>query len=45
MSHLNPEVQSLYRDYLGETGANGGERAEHLLHTKYRKRDLYRFET
>lgn len=44
MSHLNPEVQSLYKDYLGETGANGGEKAEHLLHTKYQKRDLYHFE-
>ena len=44
MSHLNPEVQALYRDYLGETGANGGEKAEHLLHTGYRRRDLYRFD-
>ncbi|MBP3406332.1 MAG: iron hydrogenase small subunit [Kiritimatiellae bacterium] len=40
MSHLNPEVQALYKDYLGEPGS---EKAEHLLHTDYRKRDLYRF--
>ena len=40
MSHLNPEVQALYKDYLGEPGS---EKAEHLLHTDYRKRDLYQF--
>ena len=40
MSHLNPEVQALYKDYLGEPGS---EKAEHLLHTDYRKRDLYKF--
>ena len=40
MSHLNPEVISLYKDYLGEPGS---EKAEHLLHTDYRKRDLYKF--
>ena len=40
MSHLNPEVQALYKDYLGEPGS---EKAEHLLHTDYRKRELYKF--
>ena len=40
MSHLNPEVQALYKDYLGEPGS---EKAEHLLHTDYHKRDLYKF--
>ena len=35
MSHLNPEVMALYMDYLGgKTGAQGGEKACHLLHTK-----------
>lgn len=41
MSHLNPEVQALYKDFLGEPGS---EKAERLLHTKYEKRDLYKFE-
>ena len=40
MSHLNPEVQALYKDYLGEPGS---EKAEHLLHTDYHKRDVYTF--
>ena len=40
MSHLNPEVQALYKDYLGEPGS---EKAEHLLHTHYHKRELYKF--
>ena len=40
MSHLNPEVQALYKDYLGEPGS---EKAEHLLHTHYKKLDVYRF--
>ena len=40
MSHLNPEVSALYKDYLGEPGS---EKAEHLLHTDYHKRDLYKF--
>ena len=42
MSHLNPQVQSLYKDYLGATAANGGEKAEHLLHTHYRARKVYK---
>lgn len=40
MSHLNPEVQALYKDYLGEPGS---EKAEHLLHTHYKKLDVYKF--
>ncbi len=45
MSHLNPEVQALYRDYLdGKTGAQGGEKAHHLLHTAYKKLDVYKFD-
>ncbi|MBO5642711.1 MAG: iron hydrogenase small subunit, partial [Kiritimatiellae bacterium] len=44
MSHLNPEVKSLYDDYLGgKTGAQGSEKAHHLLHTCYKKLDLYKF--
>lgn len=45
MSHLNPEVQALYKDYLdGKTGAQGGEKAHHLLHTGYKKIDVYTFD-
>ena len=40
MSHLNPEVQALYKNYLYEPGS---EKAEHLLHTDYHKRELYKF--
>ena len=40
MSHLNPEVQALYKDYLGEPGS---EKAEELLHTHYHTRELYKF--
>ena len=40
MSHLNPEVQALYKDYLGEPGSG---RAEALLHTHYHKRATYKF--
>ena len=40
MSHLNPEVQALYKNYLDEPGI---EKAEHLLHTDYHKRELYKF--
>ena len=28
----------------GKTGAQGGEKAHHLLHTKYKKLDVYHFE-
>lgn len=38
MSHKNPQVQALYADYLGKPGS---EKAEKLLHTKYRKRKVY----
>jgi NADH-quinone oxidoreductase subunit G len=45
MSHQNPEVTALYKDYLdGKTGAQGGEKAHHLLHTGYKKIDVYHFE-
>lgn len=37
-SHDNPEVQQLYKEYLGEPN---GHRAHHLLHTKYNKRNRY----
>ena len=37
-SHENPEVQALYREYLGEPG---GERSHHLLHTYYTPRSAY----
>jgi NADH-quinone oxidoreductase subunit G len=40
MSHLNPEVSALYADFLGEPGS---EKAEHLLHTHYHKREVYKF--
>ena len=40
MSHLNPEVTALYKDYLGEPGS---EKAEHLLHMHYHKREVYEF--
>ena len=38
MSHKNPQVQALYKDYLGKPGSH---KAEKLLHTKYRKRKVY----
>ena len=45
MSHLNPEVQELYKNFLdGKTGAQGGEKAHHLLHTGYKKLDVYTFD-
>ena len=31
-SHNNPQIQDLYKDYLGEIG---GHRAHELLHTHY----------
>ena len=40
MSHLNPEVQALYKDYLGQPGSGTAER---LLHTHYAKKDVYKF--
>ena len=40
MSHLNPEVQTLYKDYLGQPGSGTAER---ILHTHYHKRERYSF--
>ena len=40
MSHENPEVQKLYKDFLGEPGSGTAER---LLHTHYKKIDVYKF--
>jgi NADH-quinone oxidoreductase subunit G/[NiFe] hydrogenase diaphorase moiety small subunit/NADP-reducing hydrogenase subunit HndD len=37
-SHENPEIQKIYKDFLGEPL---GEKSHHLLHTKYTKRDRY----
>ena len=37
-SHNNPEIQAIYKDYLGQPL---GEKSHHLLHTKYTKRDSY----
>lgn len=37
-SHKNPAVQELYRDYLGEPN---GEKAHHLLHTHYTRRNKW----
>ena len=36
-SHDNPEIIQLYKDYLGEPGS---EKAHHLLHTSYVKREI-----
>ena len=38
MSHMNPQVQAVYNDYLGKPGSH---KAEELLHTTYRKRKVY----
>ncbi len=35
MSHENPEIQALYKEYLGEPGS---EKAHHLLHTNYHQK-------
>ena len=40
MSHQNPEVQALYKDFLGQPGSGTAER---LLHTHYSKLDVYKF--
>lgn len=39
LSHKNKSIQKLYKDYLGEAG---GQKAHHLLHTKYDERPLYK---
>lgn len=36
-SHLNPEIQKLYKEFLGEPC---GEKSHKLLHTSYHKRSL-----
>jgi len=36
-SHLNPDIQKLYKEYLGEPL---GHRSHQLLHTHYAKRDV-----
>ena len=38
MSHENPEIITIYEDYLKNPL---GEKSHHLLHTKYRKRKRY----
>ena len=35
MSHTNPDIQKLYKEYLGEPGS---EKAHHLLHTNYHEK-------
>ena len=37
-SHQNPVLQEIYKEYLGEPN---GEKAHHLLHTHYEKREKY----
>jgi NADH-quinone oxidoreductase subunit G/[NiFe] hydrogenase diaphorase moiety small subunit/NADP-reducing hydrogenase subunit HndD len=37
-SHENPEIQKIYKDFLGEPL---GEKSHRLLHTKYTKRERY----
>ena len=37
VSHLNPEVQQLYAEFLGEPL---GEKSHHLLHTHYAQREV-----
>jgi len=38
LSHQNPTVQKLYKEYLGEPL---GEKSERLFHTKYKARKVY----
>jgi NADH-quinone oxidoreductase subunit G len=37
-SHLNPMIQQIYKDFLGEPG---GHKAHELLHTAYHARAVY----
>ena len=39
MSHLNPQVTALYKDYLGEPC---GHKSHELLHTHYGTREVYK---
>ena len=41
-SYENPDIQELYKNYLGEPGS---EKAHHLLHTTYVKRTVNRVYT
>jgi NADP-reducing hydrogenase subunit HndD len=36
-SHENPCIKAVYDEYLGQPG---GEKAHHLLHTSYVKREI-----
>ena len=40
--HQNPVVKKIYEEYLEKPGSY---RAEKLLHTTYREREKYQFET
>lgn len=40
LSHKNPVLQKIYKEYLGEPG---GKLAHELLHTHYQKREKYSF--
>jgi len=37
-SHENPDVKKLYDDFLGVPGS---DKAHHLLHTSYKKRNVF----
>lgn len=39
-SHENPEIERIYKDFLGEPN---GEKAHKYLHTHYKSREQYRF--
>jgi len=39
LSHKNESIKKMYAEYFGEPG---GEKAHHLLHTKYSARPLYK---
>ncbi len=39
-SHENPDVQTLYKEYLGQPGS---EKAHHILHTSYVKRKVHEY--
>ena len=39
LSHKNPVLQKIYKEYLGEPG---GKLAHELLHTHYQKREKYK---
>ncbi len=39
-SHENPDIQTLYKDYLGEPGSH---KAHELLHTSYVKRKIHEY--